>query len=61
MDWPADNRIVSYIAKNQQSYLDLQENSLSTLFSDRRKWSTEQLAEIAGVVKYQDNLEDLLS
>ena len=40
MDWADDNCIVSYIAKDQQSYLDLlfalQENSLSTLFSDRQ-------------------------
>jgi hypothetical protein len=39
----------------------LQENSLSTLFSDRQKWSIEQLAEIAGGYKYQPHLMDLLS
>ena len=65
IDWADDNCIVSYIAKDQQSYLDLlfalQENSLSTLFSDRQKWSTEQLAEIAGGSKYQPHLTDLLS
>lgn len=65
VDWADDNRIVSYIAKDQQSYLDLlfalQENSLSTLFSDRQKWSTEQLAEIAGGYKYRPHLTDLLS
>ena len=65
IDWADDNRIVSYIAKDQQSYLDLlfalQENSLSTLFSDRQKWSVEQLAEIAGGCKYQPHLTDLLS
>ena len=65
MDWADDNCIVSYIAKDQQSYLDLlfalQENSLSTLFSDRQKWSIEQLAEIAGGYKYQPHLMDLLS
>ncbi|MBD5188678.1 MAG: hypothetical protein HDS95_00120 [Bacteroidales bacterium] len=65
VDWADDNRIVSYIAKDQQSYLDLlfslQENSLSTLFSDRQKWSTEELAEIAGGYKYQPHLTDLLS
>lgn len=65
MDWADDNRIVSYIAKDQQSYLDLlfalQENCLSTLFSDRQKWSTEQLAEIAGGYKYRSHLTDLLS
>lgn len=65
MDWADDNRIVSYIAKDQQSYLDLlfalQENSLSTLFSDRKKWNAEQLADIAGGSKYQPNLTDLLS
>ena len=65
VDWADDNRIVSYIAKDQQSYLDLlfalQENSLSTLFSDRQKWSIEQLAEIAGGYKYRPHLTDLLS
>lgn len=65
VDWADDNRIVSYIAKDQQSYIDLlfslQENSLSTLFSDRQKWSTEELAEIAGGYKYQPHLTDLLS
>ncbi len=65
IDWADDERVVSYIAKNQQSYLDLlfalQENSLSTLFSDRQKWSAEQLADIAGGSKYQPHLTDLLS
>lgn len=65
IDWADDERVVSYIAKNQQSYLDLlfalQENSLSTLFSDRQKWSAEQLADIAGGSKYQAHLTDLLS
>ncbi|ANU63624.1 hypothetical protein [Muribaculum intestinale] len=65
MDWADDNRIVNYIAKDPQSYLDLlfalQENSLSTLFSDRQKWSAKQLADIAGGSKYQPHLTDLLS
>ena len=65
VDWADDNRIISYIAKDQQSYIDplfaFQENSLSTLFSDRQKWSTEELAEIAGGYKYQLHITDLLS
>lgn len=40
IDWGDDERIMSYIAKGQQSYLDLlfalQENSLSTFFRKRK-------------------------
>lgn len=65
MDWADDKRIVSYIARDQQSYLELlfalQENSLSTLFSEMQKWDLELLADIAGGSKYQHHLMELLS
>lgn len=65
IDWADDNRIVSYVAKDQQAYLNLlfvlQENSLSMLFSQTQKWDLEHLVDIAGGVRYRDNLEDLLS
>lgn len=65
IDWADDKRIMSYIAKDQQSYLDLlfalQENSLSTLFSETQKWDMEHLVNIAGGSKYQHHLMELLS
>lgn len=65
IDWADDERIMNYIAKGQQSYLDLlfalQENSLSTLFSETQKWDMEHLVNIAGGSKYQPHLMDLLS
>ncbi len=65
IDWADDKRIMSYIAKDQQSYLDLlfalQENSLSTLFSETQKWDMEHLVNIAGGSKYRAQLTDLLS
>ena len=65
IDWADDKRIMSYIAKDQQSYLDLlfalQENSLSTLFSETQKCDMEHLVNIAGGSKYQHHLMDLLS
>ena len=64
IDWADDKRIMSYIAKDQQSYLDLlfalQENSLSTLFSETQKWDMENLVNIAGGSKYQHHLMELL-
>lgn len=65
IDWADDERIMSYIATDQQSYLDLlfalQENNLSTLFSKTQKWDMEHLVNIAGGSKYQPHLMDLLS
>ncbi len=65
IDWADDERIMSYIATDQQSYLDLlfalQENNLSTLFSETLKWDMEHLVNIAGGSKYQLHLMDLLS
>lgn len=65
IDWADDERIMSYIATDQQSYLDLpfalQENNLSTLFSKTQKWDMEHLVKIAGGSKYQPHLMDLLS
>ena len=65
IDWADDKRVVSYVAKDQQTYLDLlfalEKNNLSTLFSEKQKWDIDQLVDIAGGVKFQDNLEDLLS
>lgn len=65
MDWADDERIVSYIARDQQSYLELlfalQENSLSTLFSETQKWDMEHLVNIVGGSKYRAQLTDLLS
>ena len=65
IDWADDERIMSYIATDQQSYLDLlfalQENSLSTLFSETQKWDMEHMVNIAGGSKYQLHLMDLLS
>lgn len=65
IDWADDERIMSYIATDQQSYLDLlfalQENNLSTLFSKTQKWDMEHLVNIAGGSKYKENLLDLLS
>lgn len=64
-DWADDERIMSYIATDQQSYLDLlfalQENNLSTLFSETQKWDMEHLVNIAGGSKYKENLLDLVS
>ena len=65
IDWADDERIMSYIATDQQSYLDLlfalQENNLSTLFSETQKWDMEHLVNITGDSKYQPHLMDLLS
>ena len=65
IDWADDKRVVSYIAKSQQMYLDLlfalEKNSQANLFSETPKFDMKQLVDIAGGVKYQDNLEDLLS
>lgn len=65
IDWADDERVVSYIAKSQRMYLDLlfalEKNSLANLFSETPKFDMKQLVDIAGGVKYQDNLEDLLS
>ena len=65
IDWADDERIMSYIATDQQSYLDLlfalEQNSQSAIFSDKSKWSIEHLANIAGGNKYKKNLLDLLS
>ena len=65
IDWADDKRIVSYVAKDQQTYLDLlfalEKNNLSTLFSEKQKLDIDKLVDVAGGVKYQDNLEDLLS
>lgn len=64
-DWADDERIVSYVAKGQQAYLNLlfalEEDNLSTIFSEKKKWGIEHLTNIAGGNKYQDNLLDLLS
>lgn len=64
-DWADDERIICYVAKDQQTYLDLlfalKENSLSTLFSETQKWDMEHLVNIAGGSKYQPHLMDLLS
>ena len=52
IDWADDKRIVSYVAKDQQTYLDLlfalEKNSLPTLFSEKQKWDIDQLVDIAG-------------
>ena len=65
IDWADDNRVVSYVAKDQQTYLDLlfalEKNNLSTLFSEKQKLDIDKLVYVAGGIKYQDNLEDLLS
>ena len=65
MDWADDERIMGDIATDQLSYLDLlfalQENNLSTLFSETQKWDIEHLVNIAGGSKYQPDLMDLLS
>lgn len=65
MDWADDERIMGYIATDQLSYLDLlfalQENNLSTLFSETQKWDMEHLVNIAGGSKYKENLLDLVS
>ena len=65
MDWVDDERIMGDIATDQLSYLDLlfalQENNLSTLFSETQKWDIEHLVNIAGGSKYQPDLMDLLS
>lgn len=64
-DWADDEHIVSYVAKDQQAYLDLlfalEQNSQTAIFSEKSKWSIEHLANIAGGNKYKENLLDLLS
>ena len=65
IDWADDERIMSYIATDQQSYLDLlfalEQNSQSAIFSEKNKWGIEHLTNIAGGSKYKENLLDLLS
>lgn len=65
IDWADDERIVSYVAKNQQAYLDLlyalEQNSQSTIFLGNNKWDIEHLTNIAGGSKYKENLLDLVS
>lgn len=65
IDWTDDERIMSYIATDQQSYLDLlfalEQNSQSAIFSEKNKWGIEHLTNIAGGSKYKENLLDLLS
>ena len=65
MDWADDERIMGYVSKDQQTYLDLlfalEENSLAAIFSEKDKWDMEHLVDIAGGVKYKENLMDLLS
>ena len=65
IDWADDKRVVSYVAKDQQTYLDLlfalEKNNLSTLFSEKQKWDIDQLVDIAGGYKYRPHLTDLLS
>ena len=64
-DWADDERIVSYIAKNQQAYLNLlyalEQNSQSTIFLGNNKWDIEHLTNIAGGSKYKENLLYLVS
>ncbi|MBC5621748.1 hypothetical protein [Butyricimonas hominis] len=65
IDWADDERIMSYIATDQQSYLDLlfalEQNSQSAIFSEKNKWGIEHVTNIAGGSKYKENLLDLLS
>ena len=65
IDWADDERIVSYIAKNQQAYLNLlyalEQNSQSTIFLGNNKWDIEHLTNIAGGSRYKENLLDLVS
>ena len=64
IDWADNERIVSYVAKNQQTYLDLlyalEQNSQSAIILGKNKWSIEYLTNIAGGSKYKENLLDLL-
>lgn len=64
-DWADDERIICYVAKDQQAYLDLlfalEQNSQSAIFSEKNKWGIEHLTNIAGGSKYKENLLDLLS
>lgn len=64
-DWADDERIICYVAKDQQTYLDLlfalEQNSQSAIFSEKNKWGIEHLVNIAGDSKYQPHLMDLLS
>lgn len=64
-DWTDDERIICYVAKDQQTYLDLlfalEQNSQSAIFSEKNKWGIEHLTNIAGGSKYKENLLDLLS
>ena len=63
MDWADDKRIMSYIAKDQQTFLDLlfalEENSLSGIISKKNKWDIEHLISVAGGVKYKENVMEL--
>lgn len=65
IDWADDERIMSYIAKNQQAYLNLlyalEQNSQSTIFLGNNKWDIEHLTNIAGGSKYKENLLGLVS
>ena len=64
-DWADDERIICYVAKDQQAYLELlfalEQNSQSAIFSEKNKWGIEHLTNIAGGSKYKENLLDLLS
>lgn len=63
MDWADDERIMGYVAKDQQTFLDLlfalEENSLSGIISKKNKWDTEHLVSVAGGVKYKENVMEL--
>lgn len=65
IDWADDERIVSYVAKNQQAYLDLlyalEQNNQSAICLGKNKWYIEHLTNIAGGSKYKENLLDLVS
>lgn len=64
-DWADDERIICYVAKDQQAYLELlfalEQNSQSAIFSEKNKWGMEHLTNIAGGSKYKENLLDLVS
>ena len=65
IDWADDERIICYVAKDQQAYLELlfalEQNSQSAIFSEKNKWGIEPLTNIAGGSKYKENLLDLVS
>ena len=65
IDWADGERIICYVAKDQQAYLELhfalEQNSQSAIFSEKNKWGIEPLTNIAGGSKYKENLLDLVS